>query len=71
MLPSILGLLAFFIVPFIDVVRRSFMNNQATEIVGADNYSSVIFNEAFWIAAGNTFKFIAVCVPLLVVFLFF
>jgi multiple sugar transport system permease protein len=65
-MPSLLGITAFLIVPFFDVVRRSFMNNQATQIIGLDNYGAVLTNEAFRIAAGNTLRFTVVCVPLLV-----
>lgn len=42
------------------------MNNQATQMIGLDNYGAVLSNEAFQIAAENTFRFTIVCVPLLV-----
>ena len=66
-MPSLLGIVVFLVIPFIEVIRRSFMNNQASQVVGFDNYTSVLSNGAFQIALGNTLKFVVVCVPLLVV----
>ncbi len=67
LLPSFLGLCIFFLIPFIDTVRRSLMNATGTEFVGLNGYKSVIENSAFQLAAQNTARFIAVCVPLLLV----
>lgn len=63
--PSLLGLATFFLVPFLDVVRRSFTNTSGTQFVGLDNYATVLGNDAFALAAGNTARFMAVCIPLL------
>lgn len=63
--PSLIGLAAFFLIPFLDVVRRSFMNTSGTQFVGLDNYSTVLGNDAFALAAGNTARFMAACIPLL------
>lgn len=63
--PSLLGLATFFLVPFLDVVRRSFTNTSGTQFVGLDNYATVLGNDAFALAAGNTVRFMAVCIPLL------
>lgn len=63
--PSLLGVCIFVLVPFGDVVRRSFLDAMGNEFAGLDNYESVIQNEAFQLAAGNTIKFILVCIPLL------
>lgn len=35
------------------------------KFVGMDNYKTVLDNEAFHLAAGNTLKFLAVCIPAL------
>jgi multiple sugar transport system permease protein len=35
--------------------------------VGFDNYITVIHNEAFRLAAGNTVRFIAICIPILLI----
>jgi len=63
--PSIAGILVFFLVPFADTVRRSFYDARGRNFIGLDGYASVVRNDAFRLAAGNTAKFIAVCIPLL------
>jgi len=64
---SVAGILVFFLVPFADTVRRSFFDARGRNFIGLDGYASVIGNSAFQLAAGNTAKFIAVCIPLLLV----
>ncbi len=64
--PSLLGVMVFVMVPFADVLRRSFYNSMATQFVGLGNYLGVLRNDAFRLAAGNTLKFAAVCIPALV-----
>ena len=63
--PSFIGVSIFILVPFIDVVRRSFFTAVGSEFVGLGNYQSVLENEAFQLAAGNTVRFLTVCLPLL------
>ncbi len=53
------------LVPFADAVRRSFTDAMGSRFVGVANYASVLGNSAFRLAAGNTARFIGVCVPLL------
>lgn len=53
------------LIPFVDVVRRSFLDAMGNEFAGIRNYENVLQNEAFRLAAGNTIKFILVCIPLL------
>lgn len=65
LLPSLAGLAIFFLIPFGDAVRRSFLNPLATRFAGFDNYISVINNDAFQTAAANTFKFVGICIPAL------
>ena len=55
----------FVLVPFADAVRRSFTDAMGSRFVGVANYASVLGNSAFRLAAGNTARFIGVCVPLL------
>jgi multiple sugar transport system permease protein len=55
-------------VPFADVLRRSFYRGMSGEFSGLENYISVLQNEAFRLAASNTLRFIAICVPALMVF---
>ena len=65
MAPSMAGILVFFLIPFADTVRRSFFDARGKNFVGLDGYISVLGNSAFRLAAANTAKFIAVCIPLL------
>lgn len=65
LLPSMLGIGVFFLVPFLDTVRRSFYDAMGNRFVGTQTYASVLGNDAFRLAAGNTAKFVAVCLPLL------
>ena len=70
-LPSLAGLAVFTVWPFFDVVARSFQNNATTQWVAVSNYASVLSNEAFLLAAGNTAKFLFIGAPLLVLSSFF
>ena len=65
-LPSLTGVCVFLLVPFLDVVRRSFLGAVSEEWVGFKNYITVFQNGAFRLAAGNTLRFVAVCIPLLI-----
>ena len=66
--PSLAGVLVFVLIPFGDAVRRSFCEPMSGEFVGLANYEAVLRNEAFQLAVGNTFRFVLLCIPLLVVF---
>lgn len=55
----------FVLAPFVDVVRRSFLDAMGERFAGLDNYRLVLENQAFRLAAGNTVKFLFVCIPLL------
>lgn len=65
LLPGLTGLMLFYLIPFIDVVRRSFINAASGQFAGFDNYKQVLGNEAFRLAAGNTIRFVLVCLPVL------
>lgn len=66
-LPSFLGVLLFVLIPFGDVIRRSFVGAVNEIFCGVDNYIAVFQNTAFRLAAKNTLRFSFVCIPLLVV----
>ena len=55
----------FTLVPFADVLKRSFFHGMSREFAGFENYISVLGNEAFRLAAFNTFRFVVLCVPAL------
>ena len=64
--PSLFGVLLFVILPFGDVVRRSFMTAVTKEAAGVKNYKIIFTNSAFLLAVKNTLKFTLVCIPLMV-----
>ena len=67
MLPSLILVSIFVLIPFVDVVRRSFFSSMSGQFVGLKNYAAVLQNEAFKLAAKNTVRFTLVCIPLLLI----
>ena len=66
--PSGLGVLAFFIIPFLVIVYYSIIDNPIqTNFVGVKNYVQLAHNQAFLQALGNTFRFSVIAVPLAVI----
>ena len=66
--PSFLGVLLFFVIPFIVVIYYSMIDNPLSgEFVFLKNFQMVLKNAAFKTAAFNTLKFSAVSVPLAVI----
>ena len=66
-LPSLIGVAIFTLLPFLDVVIRSFQSAISREFIGLDNYVEIFQNAAFKLASQNTIKFVLVCIPLLLV----
>lgn len=66
-LPSLCGVLLFYLIPFGDVIRRSFLHAAGSRWNGLENYRQVLHNQAFRLAAANTGRFILVCLPLLLI----
>ena len=64
-LPSLIGVAVFTLLPFLDVFIRSFQSAISREFTGFQNYTEVFDNTAFKLAASNTIKFVLVCIPLL------
>ena len=66
--PSLIGVLVFFILPFIIVIYYSLINNPfQAEFVGVENYIKLFHNYSFMQAVKNTLKFAAISVPLAVI----
>lgn len=65
-LPSFAGAAVFWVIPYLDVIRRSFTSAISGKFTGLKNYRTVLGNAAFRLAAGNTARFFGVCIPLLV-----
>lgn len=65
LLPGVLGVTVFTLVPFLDVLKRSFFTSLSNVFCGLSNYRTVLQNQAFRLAVYNTVRFLAVCLPLL------
>ena len=66
--PSFLGVLAFFVIPFLVVIYYSLVDNPISgNFVFLDNFRNIVRNAAFRQAVKNTFTFSAVSVPLAVI----
>ncbi len=63
-LPGLTGVMVFYLIPFVDVIVRSFRQING-KFCGFANYRQVMENKAFALAAGNTVHFVVVCLPLL------
>lgn len=65
LVPSFVGILTFYVIPFIMTVYYAFTKNVVSgEFVGVDNFINVLTNKYFRLALANTMKFTAVAVPL-------
>ena len=68
LVPSLMGVLLFFLLPFLVVGFYSVVNNPIQhKFVFLDNYISVWNSSSFQLAAANTVKFSLIAVPLVVV----
>lgn len=65
LLPGVLGITIFTLIPFLDVLKRSFFTSLSNMFCGLANYQTVLQNQAFRLAVYNTVRFLAVCLPLL------
>jgi multiple sugar transport system permease protein len=66
--PSLIGVLVFFLVPFLVIIFYSVVDNPINkEFVFLDNYISILKNSAFLRASGNTMLFSITAVPIAVV----
>lgn len=68
LIPSFLGVLIFYILPFLRVLYYSVLNNQfERKFVGFENYISTITNNYFQLALKNSFLLMLVCVPVVII----
>ena len=68
MLPSLLGVAVFFIIPFFIVIYYSLIDNPiSAEFVGLENFISLINNGSFKIATRNTVQFSLIALPLAII----
>ena len=67
-MPSLIGVIIFFVVPFFVVFYYSMIDNPVNkEFVFIDNFIILAKNKAFTLAAWNTFKFSLIVLPLAVI----
>lgn len=68
LIPSLLGVLIFYILPFIKILYYSVLNNQfEKKFVWFENYIDAITNSYFRLALKNSFMLILICVPIVVI----
>ncbi len=66
--PSLSGVSLFYIIPFFVILFYAVVDNPISKrFVFLDNFFNVLKNEAFQLAAWNTFKFSIIAVPLAVI----
>ena len=65
LLPNLLGIAVFALVPMLDVLLGSFRSAVGGRWLGLQNFRTVLENRAFRLAARNTGEFMLVCIPLL------
>ncbi len=66
-LPSFIGVLVFVLIPYMDVLKRAFMQTASGKFVGALNFVNIFQNKAFLLAIANTGRFVGICIPILLV----
>ena len=67
LLPSLIGVGVFVLIPFVDVVRRSFTGAVSGSFTGLNNYNIIFHNSSFLLAVKNTVRFVLICLPLLII----
>ncbi|MGI5960285.1 MAG: carbohydrate ABC transporter permease [Massiliimalia sp.] len=66
LLPFLVGFLYFFLIPFFISIGYTFTSGiGGMEFAGLTNYREVLQSSAFRLAAGNTFRFLLVGIPLI------
>lgn len=67
LIPSVLGVALFYVLPYIRVIYYSLIENQFSKrFVGLQNYGKVLQNEYFTLALKNSVLLISMAVPVLV-----
>lgn len=64
---SLAGVSVFLMLPYLDIFLKAFSTGNEGVSIGLDNFKQILQNEAFRIATKNTVRFIAVCIPLLLI----
>lgn len=68
LIPSLIGVCVFMVIPFFVVIYYAMIDNPIRKnFVWFENFSKILDNMAFRLAAANTLKFSAIAVPLAVI----
>lgn len=67
LVPSLVGVCIFFLIPFTDIIKRAFTYADSGVFAGIDNFKLVISSKSFVAAVGNNLAFILIAIPLLLV----
>lgn len=71
LIPSLLGYLIFSLIPMLSTVYLSLTSwdiiSGSPEVIGFDNFIQVFTTQEFYNVMGNTFKYIAIYIPLMIV----
>jgi len=68
LLPSLLGVAAFFVVPFVLSLYYAMLDNSVSQqFVGLTNFAGILSNNSFQLALRNTLIFLGLCLPLNIV----
>ncbi len=65
LLPSLSGVLFFHLLPFADVIKRSFMDDLGRHFTGMQNYAKLFRSSHFLLAGKNTLLFMICSTPVL------
>ena len=70
--PLLLGYLAFYVAPFMMVFQKSVTKGigASQKFVGIEHYKTLMQNDVFQLAYGNTLKFLAIALPLILLIAF-
>lgn len=68
MVPSLIGVIVFVVIPFLDIIRRAFLITNGMSKMGFSGFINVWQNLAFRLAIKNTGRFILTGVPLVMFF---
>lgn len=66
-LPSLIGVLLFFVIPYMDVFIRAFTSPISKKWNAFQNFKEIFCNTAFMLALKNTFIFMVISMPILII----
>lgn len=67
LLPSLIGVCVFALLPFLDIIKRSVYNSSNTSFNGIENYKEVLNNDSYILSIKNTFSFMLLSIVIVLV----